>query len=383
MNTAQRIFAVMVAAASLLPACNRAETDERARRAAEDMRYIAARTGDQLADSWLTAKIQAQYFADDDVKARFINVSTRAGVVTLKGRVDSEAAHEQAVQIAKSTDGVRQVTDQLIVWPARAVSPAGPSDANWITTQIQARFFAHSAIDGRDIDVNTRDGVVTLSGRVDNEREKELAVAIARDIEGVGRVDDRLTVQELPSSGSVPTSGTAPGAAVILPPRLDDARITTNIQAKYFLDNGLKGRRIQVDTKQGVVTRRGEVASDNERAQALLLARTTEGAERVEDNLTVNAALAQPAATSGSAAPAPATTQAQSQDAALTEAVKAKFSSDARLKGASIDVTTKDGVVLLEGTVLNNAAKQRALTFARETKGVLQVVDRLAIQRVR
>jgi osmotically-inducible protein OsmY len=39
--------------------------------------------------------------------------------------------------------------------------------------------------------------------------------------------------------------------------------------------------------------------------------------------------------------------------------------------------------VLLEGTVPTTAAKQRALTIARETKGVLQVVDRLTVSRRR
>lgn len=381
MKTAHRMLAILLVGTGVMTACNRADTDENARRAAAEMRDAAARAGDQLADSWLTTKIQAQYFADDDVKARFINVSTRDGVVTLKGRVDSDPAHEQAVQIAKNTDGVRQVNDQLVVGPAPSV--AGPSasiDSNWITTQIQARYFADSAIDGRDIDVSTQNGIVTLSGRVDNEREKRQAVTIARDIDGVIRVDDRLAVQEPASSGAVPTTGTGTGGAA---PRLDDARITASIQAKYFLDNSLKGRRIDVDARQGVVTLRGEVASDNERAQALLLARTTEGAERVEDNLTVNAALAQPPAAAGSTSQIPSNPAAQTQDAALTDSIESKFSADRQVKAGSIEVTAKDGVVLLEGTVPNTAAKQRALSLARETEGVIQVVDRLTIRRLR
>ena len=36
-----------------------------------------ARAGDRLADGWLTAKVQAKFFADDDIKARYIDVATR------------------------------------------------------------------------------------------------------------------------------------------------------------------------------------------------------------------------------------------------------------------------------------------------------------------
>jgi osmotically-inducible protein OsmY len=44
-------------------------------------------------------------------------------------------------------------------------------------------------------------------------------------------------------------------------------------------------------------------------------------------------------------------------------------------------VTTQDGVVVLEGTVPNQAAKDRALEVARQTEGVVQVIDRLQVER--
>lgn len=272
--TRPQLIAGCLAAAVLAGGCNRQETDATARRTAEEVREAASRAGDRLADGWLTTKIQAQYFADDDVKGRYINVTTREGVVTLAGRVDDENAHEQAVQIARNTDGVRDVRDQLIVGPA---STADAGDETWITTQIQARYFTDSDISGRDIDVSVRDGVVTLSGRVNSPVEKEQAIAIAEDIDGVVRVEDRLVVDP---SGAVATTGS--GGAV------NDEQVTNSIQSKFFLDNLLKTRRIEVTTEHGVVTLRGEVADEGERARALLLARTTSGVERVEDALMVN-----------------------------------------------------------------------------------------------
>ena len=176
-----------------------------------------------------------------------------------------------------------------------------------------------------------------------------------------------------PAAGesAVATSGTLPAEKAIL----DDATVTSRIQAKYFLDPTIKGRRIQVDTQGGIVTLRGEVASDHERAQALLLARTTEGAERVEDALTVNAGIDAPAAASDVPVPSKA------DDEALTALVQSRFGDDASLKGASIEVTAKDGVLLLDGAVPAAAAKQRALSIARGTDGVVQVVDRIRVGR--
>jgi hypothetical protein len=75
MRTLQLCGAILLVATTV--ACNRSESDVNARRAADKVGVAAARAGDQLADSWLTTKIQAQYFADDDIKARHINSTTR------------------------------------------------------------------------------------------------------------------------------------------------------------------------------------------------------------------------------------------------------------------------------------------------------------------
>jgi hyperosmotically inducible protein len=188
-------------------------------------------------------------------------------------------------------------------------------------------------------------------------------------------VESRATT---PAESPVATSGTlSDGDGRVL----DDATVTSRIQAKFFLDQAIKGRRIDVDTQRGVVTLRGDVASDNERAQALLLARTTEGVERVEDALTVNASIDVSAPDAAVAAEVPPPSRAD--DEALTARVQARFGEDASLKTSTITVTAKDGVVLLDGVAPTAAAKQRAITAARGTEGVIQVIDRITVRRSR
>jgi osmotically-inducible protein OsmY len=70
-----------------------------------------------LSDAWTTTKIQSKYFIDSDVKGHRIDVDTRAGVVTLKGTVETEAQKTEAAQIARETEGVKQVVNQLTVRP--------------------------------------------------------------------------------------------------------------------------------------------------------------------------------------------------------------------------------------------------------------------------
>jgi osmotically-inducible protein OsmY len=81
---------------------------------------VAAEVNDpnKKVDPLITANVKMKFAVDDLVKAHQINVdSERDGVVTLRGVVDSEAAHKRAVEIAKGTNGVRQVNDLLKVEP--------------------------------------------------------------------------------------------------------------------------------------------------------------------------------------------------------------------------------------------------------------------------
>ena len=75
----------------------------------------ANRAGELLSDGTLTAKIKSKMALDDLVQARSIDVSTTERVVTLSGTVSSPAERERAVQLARETQGVTRVVDQLKV----------------------------------------------------------------------------------------------------------------------------------------------------------------------------------------------------------------------------------------------------------------------------
>jgi hypothetical protein len=79
-------------------------------------------------DAGITTKVKAQFAADDLVKAHDINVTTEKHVVTLTGEVPSAAAKEQAVRLARSTEGVSDVVDNLRVNEAEATSGIRPHD---------------------------------------------------------------------------------------------------------------------------------------------------------------------------------------------------------------------------------------------------------------
>ena len=84
-------------------------------KAGEKAAEAANRAGELLSDGSLTAKIKSKMTLDDLVQARTIDVSTTNRVVTLSGTVRSQAERQRAVQLAKETQGVTRVVDQLAV----------------------------------------------------------------------------------------------------------------------------------------------------------------------------------------------------------------------------------------------------------------------------
>ena len=78
---------------------------------------VVEQVGAYVSDAELTGKIKSKMTLDDVVRARTIDVSTAAGSVTLGGTVRSAAEHDQAVKLARDTNGVTKVVDHLVVVP--------------------------------------------------------------------------------------------------------------------------------------------------------------------------------------------------------------------------------------------------------------------------
>jgi osmotically-inducible protein OsmY len=73
--------------------------------------------GETIDDTTITTRVKTAMLNDPQVGAMKIDVDTYKGVVTLSGRVKSEAEHDQALGIARKTSGVVEVKDALQVIP--------------------------------------------------------------------------------------------------------------------------------------------------------------------------------------------------------------------------------------------------------------------------
>lgn len=153
----------------------------------------------ELQDSWLTAKTKIALAADSRVKGIQVSVETRKGVVTLRGKVDSDAALEAAVSIASRIDGVKAVTNDLQVVPPSSRDAVEEKD-EIITERVKehiardAFVMKDSRLKNASIGVVTNAGVVSLTGTVSDLLVSAQASWTTWQVKGVKSVRNDLLV---------------------------------------------------------------------------------------------------------------------------------------------------------------------------------------------
>lgn len=147
-----------------------------------------------IEDASVTAAVKSRLLWNDATDGLDIGVDTFDGKVTLTGNATTQAEKDLATRLARRTDGVRSVENKIEVKPSDGGLPSGDQAGeaiadSWITTKVKSSLLMSNDVDGLDLTVETKDGVVTLGGAASSAAERDLAVEIAKDIKGVKSVD--------------------------------------------------------------------------------------------------------------------------------------------------------------------------------------------------
>ncbi|AIN19812.1 BON domain protein [Yersinia rochesterensis] len=148
-----------------------------------------------MGDSAATAKVKSALLEEKTLKSTDISVETNHGVVTLTGFVTSQAEAETAVDIAKNVEGVKSVSDKLHVKDQKTQSVSEYAGDAATTSSIKAKLLADDIVPSRKVKVETTDGVVQLSGNVENKAQAERAESIAKAVDGVKSVKNDLSIK--------------------------------------------------------------------------------------------------------------------------------------------------------------------------------------------
>jgi hyperosmotically inducible periplasmic protein len=198
----------------------------------------AQTTAAKVDDAAIKSRVETRLKSADSLKNDHIVVSVDNGIVTLKGKVHSEAQSTQAAELAKVA-GVTSVENKL--------------------------------------DVDTHDTMDKAEAKTKNAGEKTKDATV----KGAEKTKD-ATVKGAEKTGEKSKEVAGTTGEVIT-----DAWITTKIKGDFVNEDTLKGSDINVDTTDHVVTLKGTVASAVGKARAEEIAKTTKGVNRVVNTLTI------------------------------------------------------------------------------------------------
>ena len=201
-----------------------------------------------------------------------------------------------------------------------------------------------------DIKIQSMDGVVTLTGTVSEESHKSLAQETVAGLPDVKSVDNRLEVKgERPAENS-------------------DAWLMMKVKTMLLFHRNVSAMT-EVNTKDGIVTLRGEATSQAQKDLTTEYAKDVEGVKDVKNEMTV-AKTSKKARTAGQ----------KIDDASITGQVKMTLLYHRSTSALNTSVTTKKGVVTLGGKAKNAAEKDLATKFANDVNGVKEVKNRMTIE---
>ncbi|MEG0860313.1 MAG: BON domain-containing protein [Pseudomonas sp.] len=208
------------------------------------------------------------------------------------------------------------------------------------------------------IDVRVEDGTAHLQGEVENEVERQLAEQVALATRGIEKVQNDLLVNAELVERPLERRAYAQ--------RLEDATLASIIRARLLWSTHTQATPIEVESREGVVTLRGQVSSAEAKELAGVLAGSTEGVFLVNNLISLSAAdMAKLREEQQKVRSDP-----QLSDAWINDKIQTSFMYSRNLDGPNIKVATQDGVVRLSGEVVSSEQKTIAVEVARQIRGV-------------
>lgn len=212
----------------------------------------------------------------------------------------------------------------VVTFAASAAAQVSTVKDGWLVMKVHSEFVDEDVLSGSNIDVDVKNGMVTLQGTVPSEAARARAIAVAKANDGVKGVTDQLKIaastnrsaraedkmdragdkaERQADKAADKTARAADkaedkmdragdksaNAAKKTGRAVDDGWIKSKLYAQYMADwnTVLDDSDIDVDVTNNMVVLNGTVKSAAAKAKAVAIAKATDGVKGVKDNLRV------------------------------------------------------------------------------------------------
>jgi hyperosmotically inducible periplasmic protein len=220
-----------------------------------------------------------------------------------------------------------------------------------ITASAKDSYVFRTELKDDSININSNEGVVTLTGTVSDESHKTLAQDTVGSLPGVKSVDNQLAI-----NGDQPAENS-------------DGWIGMKVKSALFFNRNVSAVNTEVDVKDGVVTLKGNADSQAQKDLTGEYAKDIVGVKGVDNQMTIGANVKQPEQNKDN----------KVDDASITAQVKMAFLTHHSTSAFKTGVETNNGIVTLSGNATSGAGKDMATKVAGDINGVTSVVNNMTI----
>jgi osmotically-inducible protein OsmY len=202
-----------------------------------------------------------------------------------------------------------------------------------------------------DIKIESKNGVVALTGVVSEESHKSLAQETVAGLPGVKSIDNKLEVKGERAAEK------------------SDAWLSAKVKTTLLFHRSVSGVKTGVNVKDGIVTLQGEATSQAQKELTTEYAKDVDGVKDVKNEMTL----------SKTAKKTPRTTGEKIDDASITAQVKMALLFHRSTSALSTKVVTTHGVVTVSGKAANAAEKDLVTKLVEDVNGVKSVMNHMTI----
>jgi len=243
-----------------------------------------AAPGKPLSDEWIEARAEGAIAYNTYLDSSDISVDVSKGQAILSGTVPSETERDLAQQITASIDGVSTIENRIKVDPEVAPRSRPASSQRIIdattTAAVKTRLLANKTMRDMEVQISTKEGIVTLTGTVGSLAQKEVAERVTyntrdvRDVQNDLKVADAVTMREKANNASVNVGN-----------EVSDSWVSSKIRASLLFSSDFPGSNVNVRTEKGVVTLEGHARTTTQRDEIGRMVNDFVGVRTVENNL--------------------------------------------------------------------------------------------------
>ena len=239
----------------------------------------------------------------------------------------------------------------IATWALSAV----PVCASEMDTQIESSaknlYVFKTFLKGDDVTIQSKDGVVSLTGTVSNEPRKILAQEAIMGLPDVKSVNNELKIK-----GDAPVEKS-------------DGWLAVNVKSVLLVHRSVSGLNTEVNVKDGIVTLRGEADNQAQKQLTGEYAEDVDGVKEVKNEMTVADAPKKEKETIGE----------KIDDASITAQIKFSLLFHRSTRVLKTQIKTQDGVVTVSGMAKNAAEKDLVTKRVNDINGVTKVDNQMTI----